>query len=253
MIDNQRIKIFREALNLSQGEFAEKLGMKQGSISDVERGKANVSRKLINLLQSNFNLNESWLIQGEGSMFDKGGQIATNAKTVADINYPIEQAETPFIELGDGQLLMVIPLVHEFAYAGYLTGYADPEYVQELPKHTIIVQKRHHGIYKAFEVIGDSMENASMPRDSIYDGMIVTGHQIQRHHWKNKLHTHRWKNWIVVHKEGIVIKRIKDQKVIDGTVTLESLNPNKELYPDREVHLDDVIELYSIVNKSEAL
>jgi transcriptional regulator with XRE-family HTH domain len=42
---SELIKIFRSTLDLSQGEFAEKLGYTQGYIADLERGRQRPSRK----------------------------------------------------------------------------------------------------------------------------------------------------------------------------------------------------------------
>lgn len=41
---NERIKKIRKELGLSQENFAARLGLKQGSYSDIERGRASVSQ-----------------------------------------------------------------------------------------------------------------------------------------------------------------------------------------------------------------
>jgi transcriptional regulator with XRE-family HTH domain len=50
MTDKQKIKIIRSLLDMSQAELATALGMQQGSLSDVERGKSGVSKALRNKL-----------------------------------------------------------------------------------------------------------------------------------------------------------------------------------------------------------
>ena len=47
------------------GTFAKKLGFKQTSFSEIETGKANISERLILLLCSVYNVNETWLRTGE--------------------------------------------------------------------------------------------------------------------------------------------------------------------------------------------
>lgn len=69
--ENQRIKIIREVLKLSQLDFSVKLNMKQGSISDIERGKAGVSNKLKEILYKDFYINRNWIENGIGDMFYK--------------------------------------------------------------------------------------------------------------------------------------------------------------------------------------
>lgn len=68
---NERITEIRNFLNLSQKDFAEKIGLKQGSLSDLETGRANITDRVILLICSQFNVNEEWLRFGNGQMFQK--------------------------------------------------------------------------------------------------------------------------------------------------------------------------------------
>lgn len=68
---NERITEIRNFLNLSQKDFAEKIGLKQGSLSDLETGRANITDRIILLICSQFNVNEEWLRNGTGQMFQK--------------------------------------------------------------------------------------------------------------------------------------------------------------------------------------
>lgn len=64
-----RLKVIRKHLKLSQIEFANSLGIKQGSYSDIERGRTgNISSYLLKIIESNYNINIDWLLTGEGSM-----------------------------------------------------------------------------------------------------------------------------------------------------------------------------------------
>jgi phage repressor protein C with HTH and peptisase S24 domain len=173
----------------------------------------------------------------------------SNTRDLGQIQYPLE-GDAPFIDLGDGKYIMVVPLVNEYAYAGYLSSFSDPEYLEELPKHTIIVDKHHRGQYRAFEIVGDSMDNDS--NESIVDGSIATGREIQQHLWVSKFHTHRYKDYIIVSKtEGIIAKRIIKQDLENGTITLHSLNADKDKYPDFDMHLDDIQQMFNIVAVTE--
>jgi transcriptional regulator with XRE-family HTH domain len=64
---NQRVKILREHLNLSQEEFAVKVGTTNASISRIEKGLTEPRKSTINKMMSTFNVNE-WLINGKGSL-----------------------------------------------------------------------------------------------------------------------------------------------------------------------------------------
>jgi len=66
---NTRIKEAREALELSQNDFAERLGLQRNSISLIENGKRNASSRTLNDICREFGINESWLRTGDGEMF----------------------------------------------------------------------------------------------------------------------------------------------------------------------------------------
>lgn len=66
---NERLIEIRKSLNLSQTEFAEKIGLKQGSISDLETGRAKIVDRVILLICSKYHVNEHWLRTGKGNMF----------------------------------------------------------------------------------------------------------------------------------------------------------------------------------------
>ena len=65
----ERLKTLRKALNLSQQEFADKLGVKRGTISNYEIGRNEPIDAVISLICLTFNVNENWLKTGSGEMF----------------------------------------------------------------------------------------------------------------------------------------------------------------------------------------
>ena len=64
----ERIKKVRKALDLTQQEFADRIGMKRNSIAQVEMGR-NTSEQTIFSICREFNVNETWLRTGEGELF----------------------------------------------------------------------------------------------------------------------------------------------------------------------------------------
>lgn len=66
---NERIIELRKVLNLSQTEFSEKIGIKQTSLSEIERGINSVRDTHIITICSIFSVNEDWLRNGIGEMF----------------------------------------------------------------------------------------------------------------------------------------------------------------------------------------
>ncbi|MEO7212617.1 hypothetical protein [Mucilaginibacter sp.] len=157
-----------------------------------------------------------------------------------------------FEELGDGTLRMRVPIIPQRAFAGYLVGFQDKEYYEDLEYTSIEVFKQHRGHYLAFEVSGDSMTTLEPEhfRRSIFDGVKVVGRELPQHQWKYKLHTHNWGAWVIVHRtEGILIKQISKHDVENGIITIHSLNPDKDRFPDQDLHLDDIEQIFNIVKK----
>ncbi len=66
---NDRIRELRKTLELSQKEFAQKIGLKQNAISYMEKSGATVTEQNVKAICSQFSVNESWLRTGSGKMF----------------------------------------------------------------------------------------------------------------------------------------------------------------------------------------
>ncbi len=66
---NKRIKELRKALKLSQKVFAEKIGLKQNTVSYLETAGSKITEQNIKIICSQFSVNEHWFRTGEGEMF----------------------------------------------------------------------------------------------------------------------------------------------------------------------------------------
>lgn len=84
MTENERLKALRSTLGLTQRLFSQSLEIKQGSYSDVERGKAGISAVLLKNLIRKYRVNPLWLCEGEGSMF-------IEQKNGAELNISFEE------------------------------------------------------------------------------------------------------------------------------------------------------------------
>ena len=73
----ERIKKIRRELDLTQQEFADRLGIKRGTISNYELGRNDPVDSVISLICREFNVSEEWLRDGSGDMFitDKPNEL----------------------------------------------------------------------------------------------------------------------------------------------------------------------------------
>ena len=69
VIVKDRIKVLRELNGLTQTEFGEKIGVKQGTIAGYESGNRTPINAVIDAICREFNVNKEWLLTGKGKMF----------------------------------------------------------------------------------------------------------------------------------------------------------------------------------------
>ncbi|MDR1389635.1 MAG: helix-turn-helix domain-containing protein [Treponema sp.] len=65
----QRIKKLRKELRLTQNEFSAIITVSSGQLACIETEKRIVNGRTIKLICDSFNVNDTWLRSGEGSMF----------------------------------------------------------------------------------------------------------------------------------------------------------------------------------------
>lgn len=69
MVLNERLKKLRKALDLTQREFGERIGVKPNTIATYEIGRNEPIDAVVSLICREFHVNEHWLRTGEGEMF----------------------------------------------------------------------------------------------------------------------------------------------------------------------------------------
>jgi transcriptional regulator with XRE-family HTH domain len=67
-----QVRALRQSLNLSQEDFAEKVGLTKNYISLVETGKRSLADRTIRDICRMYSVNEHWLRTGEGEPYIKG-------------------------------------------------------------------------------------------------------------------------------------------------------------------------------------
>lgn len=89
---NQRIKKLRKVLDLTQQEFAERIGSVQNTITGYETGRRGPSNQVVTLICREFGVNEAWLRTGEGEMFIKAPNTALEELAVDFYLDPFDEA-----------------------------------------------------------------------------------------------------------------------------------------------------------------
>ena len=135
-----------------------------------------------------------------------------------------------------------VPLVNQYAQAGYLCGFQDAAYMATLPTIPFIIDHEAKGNYVAFEVRGDSMNDGT--EESYLEGDRLLCREIAPYLWaESKHHIRKW-DFVIIHEEGILVKRIIDHNLENHTITIHSLN---DMYSDRVIDLAEVRQIFNVI------
>lgn len=227
---SSNLKLLRKRKSRTQDDVAFSLQIKRSTYAGIESGNSKSDIETLIKLSDYFkvaidtllrvdlqSLSEFQLSELErgNDVFVRGSGLRVLATTVSDQN------------------LDNIELVNHKAKAGYTTGFADPEYISELPKFQLPFLSKNKK-YRTFQITGDSM----LP---IPDGALVTGEFVQD--W-NTLQSGR--PYIIFTLDDGIVFKILDNLIHDeAKIRLYSLNPMYEPY---DVHVQDIKEVWKFVH-----
>ena len=226
---SSNIKLLRNRKKRTQNDVAIALQIKRTTVNALENS---ISQPTVSQLQS----------------FSKYFGIAIDTLINVDLN---RLSELQFTDLQNGFDVFIrgtnlrviattvdrnnndnIEFVNEKAQAGYVTSFADPEYIGQLPVFQLPFLSKEKK-YRAFTISGDSM----LP---IPNGSVVIGEFIQ-----DFLDIKNGEAYIVVTRdEGIVFKLVENQIKGRHELQLISLNTNYESY---YLPITEVTEVWKFV------
>ena len=93
---SERIKRIRKMIDLTQQEFADRIGIKRNTIANYESGRNEPVDSVISLICREYGVNEIWLRTGEGEMFTPNP--ATELDALKE-RYGLSQAECSLIDV----------------------------------------------------------------------------------------------------------------------------------------------------------
>lgn len=213
---NENIRVLRKKLSITQDQFAQRLEIKRSLVGAYEEGRAEPKLELLQKMAEVFSLSVDELI---GKQFSSDSVLSerkiSNNKEIVVLTIDSSQREN-------------IELVQHKAAAGYLNGFADAEYVKELPRFHLPMLKQ--GSYRAFEISGDSM----LP---LLPGTIVVGEYVDelRNIKSGKTYI------LVTQREGVVYKRVFNYLDDNGTLFLVSDNRQ---YAPYQLNGAEVMEIW---------
>lgn len=206
---NLNMKYLRKLRGWTQEEFANKLDIKRSLLGAYEEERAEPRFDVLETVCEMFKLSMDELMRKD--LNDNKG------------NYLQKRRQEKLLSTSNE-----ITFVPVKAAAGYLAGFADPEFIDEL--NTFTLPMVSGGNYRAFEIIGDSM----LPTPS---GSVIVGEKVEN------LDSLKPNNTYVVisRNEGIVYKRVMKSNRAKNKLTMISDNPQYEPY---NMNAEEVLEMW---------
>lgn len=209
------LRFLRKHQNITQQDLADQLAVQRTMISAYEDGRSEPKLATLQKLADILQVGVEELLEhdienlGRRALVKRGMNILTIAAAEDDTEN--------------------ITMVGQKASAGYLNGFADPEYMETLPQfHLPNLSKQT--TYRAFELSGDSM----LP---LVPGTIVVGAYTDQLSEIKSGRTYI----LVTQTEGVVYKRVFNYLADNGKLYLVSDN---EQYKPYEVRGEDVLEIW---------
>ncbi len=213
---SKNLRHLRHLKGLTQETLAEALQVTRSRISSYEEERSAPTIEMLIKISDYFKLPIDMLLRNDltkatdTSFIDIGNQR---------ILFPIT------VDNDNNDLIEVVPIK---ASAGYLAGYDDPEYIEQLEK--IKLPFLPTGKHRAFPIKGDSM----LPMKS---GSYVVGSFVE-----DRSDIKSGKTYVLVTlNEGMVYKRVINNIELNNSLLLISDN---KAYHDYSVPIDEVLELW---------
>jgi len=213
-IFSDNIRFLRTQKNLSQQELADQILMSRVRYSKYEDGRSEAPYELLIRMSKYFNLSIDLLL------------------TVDIRKYPLEDV----LKLPDNRIVLPvvvdqlgnnsIEIIPQKASMGYLSGYSDPEYIENLQRITLPFLTG--GKYRAFPAQGDSMP-------PFKDGSYIIGKYVEH---IDELKPNKSYVFVTLN-DGISYKRFTSRNKKSITVAADN-----SFYKPYDISLGEIIEVW---------
>jgi len=179
----------------SSRQFAIKLDYLPQSLSEILKGRRDVTIELLRKAIMTFKMNPVYIFTGEGPMF------------MTEDNQKSFRVLTIMTNTQDDEQIIHVPAPAQSGYAG---DAVDPTFIQELPTFTLPDYKYKVGTHRAFDISGDSME------PTLFEGDKVVCSFLEPTLWESAIKDNYV--YVIVTRGDVLMKRVqnhlKDKKEI---------------------------------------
>jgi transcriptional regulator with XRE-family HTH domain len=214
---SDNLRFLRESRLESQHQTAEYLDIKRGRYEPYESGKIEPPYEILKKISRHFHISIDLLLSIDVRKYQIDALLKLDDNRIV-LPLAVDQHGNNLIEI-----------VPHKARAGYLSGYADPEFIENLQQ--ISLPFLGPGKFRAFPVGGDSMP----PHD---DRSFIVGRYVE-----NLGEIKKDKTYILITiSEGITYKRLAEKNADALTVS-----PDNVIYSPYKIKLSDILEIWEYV------
>lgn len=204
------IKHLRKVRELTQDQLADKIGVNRAMIGSYEEGRAVPKLEALRTISHYFDVTIDNLINT-----DLSSEKKNNNNNNADITGKGLRVLTTLVDRNNKELITLVPVK---ASAGYIKGYADPDFIETLPRFSLpFPELSKDRTYRAFQIDGNSMQP------------IPSGSYIVCEYLQNWSDIKNGKTYVLVTQEdGVIYKRVYNNE--NEIIVLKSDNPEYDPY-----------------------
>lgn len=204
----------------SSRQFSLKLDYLPQSLSEILKGRRDVTIELLRKAVEHFKINPVYVYTGEGPMFmSEEGNESFRVLTI------VSDAE-------EEEKIVHVPVP---AHAGYAGEFSDPTFIQELPTFTLPDYKYKSGTHRSFDVAGDSME------PTLFEGDKVVCSFVEPNNWLSSIKDNYV--YVIVTRGDILLKRAENKIAEIKSLRLISDNAFYEPY---DILISDIREIWYV-------
>ncbi len=224
----QRLTALRQQAGLTQREVGQRVGVSHSRINTYEKNPAaRLKLPVLQALAQLYDCTPEYILQGrQAPAVPSGGPAKDrrNGKLVGaagGLSSPVVVTDA----LTARERVLFVPVR---AQAGYPQYFQDPAFVGELPSYSL--PGFTNGTYRIFEVEGESMYPLILPGDLAICGFVERFEAMRD-----------GQVYVLVCREGVLIKRCVNAVKKRGAVIIESENP---AYKPDVIMAADILEVW---------
>jgi phage repressor protein C with HTH and peptisase S24 domain len=204
----------------SSRQFAISLDYLPQSLSEILKGRRDVTIDLLRKAVEKYKVNPVYLYTGEGPMF------------MSEEDHKDFRVLTIVTNMQDDERIVHVPIPAQSGYPGELNH---PSFIQNLPTYTLPDYKYKVGTHRSFDVAGDSMEPL------LYEGDKVICNFLEPTLWESSLKDNYV--YVVVSRADVAVKRVINY--LNKKKQLQLISDN-DYYEPYFINFSDIREVWQV-------